>query len=157
MRDQPGTIKAKEFISESTKKIKNVLISVSLLAYIIIKGGLIPSSISSFGITLSIENQNSIIAGLGCIVIYMVVQLIYRLYLDYINWKMGYYNTIYLKFNEDGHIDQDEIEGKFHVPGIEKKELSRFFKWVDWNIRTQVIVEIILPVIFGIFTAINIL
>lgn len=63
--DQPGLFKVKDFISDRTRNIKNILVITSLMQIVIVRGGLIPNSISAFGIELSISNQSFIIGAIG--------------------------------------------------------------------------------------------
>jgi len=75
MSVQPGDILVEEILSEESKKTKDKLLLICTLSFGIVKGELVPNSISAFGINLTNIDKKYLIFSLILICTYFWVSL----------------------------------------------------------------------------------
>lgn len=146
-----------EILSQECKEIKNRLLSVLVVSLAIVKGGLLPKSISALGIDLTVDNSRNFLVKLILIVcIYFLLLFIQKAITDYIKWKMDFYTVISRKYESQGMISSEETTGRINVPGHNDK-IDSFLKIVEINNCVRIMFEIGLTVILAVISIILIL
>lgn len=152
----PGEVLVEEILSEECNSIKGKLLLSCTISFGIIKGGLIPTSISAFGISLSIENKKYLIFTLFLFCLYFLLKFITMVVSDYLKWKMKFYAAITAKYTEEGGILYNDTQGRLNVPGHNDK-IDKFLENVKKNNWLRSIYDVLVPILYGLITIIIII
>lgn len=156
MEKQAGEFLVERILSNRTTKIKEKLLLVITISLAIIKGGLIPKSISALGIDLTVDNTRSLVILSTFICIYFLLYFIQSSISDFIRWKMNFYAAISGEFKRYGEISGEETIGRLNVPGHNDK-IERFIKIIKVNNNIGIFFEIGLTIVISIISIILIL
>lgn len=74
-------------VSERSLQLRNKLLSVCVLAYAIVWGGLMPNEIPFLGLKINITNQGALYFGLSLILLYLFTQFWWRAEMEFLNNK----------------------------------------------------------------------
>lgn len=134
-------------LSTSTKTVRKSLLVASIISFLVVGAGLVPTQISAFGISLSPPNQAMFLATLLLIMLYLLVAFIVYAMPDFFIWKsriLDYKEREgeYVNSLTEEDYQQQKISGVKHPKWLYPKAYC--------VARCRAFFEFCLPVIFGL-------
>jgi hypothetical protein len=158
----PSSIRVKDPLSDVTRKERRTLLGACVIAYTIVKTGLVPSKIAAFGIDFTPTDQKSILSILSLIIFYFLIAFVIYSISDFTAWRLDFYNCILERIKDRKTREQDKrIGNKLSLSDIDnyvynQMERYRGFRYLGITSRLisffRAIFDLILPIIIGIYT-----
>lgn len=144
----------KDPLSEASRKERRILLGISLLSFMVVEIGLIPTKIQALGIVLTVANQNAFCKIMVAVLVYYIFAFVIYGLVDFFAWRIAYNRTLpTLPKKED-----DEMFESIRDNNNDGEELSRrswFGALPSRHARTlsvfHILFEIFLPVLVGLY------
>jgi hypothetical protein len=108
MAEAPGQIELRDPLSEVTRAERKILLLVSTVAVLIVKGDIVPSKIEALGIEFSDQNQATLVRGLGLVVAYFVSAFVVYAASDFLSWRLAVRNALIDWHRERQRLPEEE-------------------------------------------------
>ena len=154
--NDPITARAIDPLSDVTRKNRLGLLTSSLIAFLLVKVGLIPTKVNVFGFDLDSWDEISLVTMNLIVTVYFLVSFAVSAFSDYLAYRMSIfdadteddrkYEEFLQRQADDESTEQDSILAFRH------KTHSWIFKISKPLASVRVFVEFILPTLIGAYT-----
>jgi len=147
--DPSFEIRVRDPLSEITRKERRALLGVSTIGIIMVKTGLIPEKVATFGVQFSKTDQSSLLVIVAFIVAYFLISFVIYAGSDFVSWRIAVNSARqrWLRAAADNNAATNERE--FH-------ELAdNIFSWGQNSIRVswvRAVWELLFPFLSGLYS-----
>lgn len=154
----------KDQLSEVTRKERKFLLLFSVIAFIVIRLGIIPTKINALGIEFTLTNQNNLFLILALILAYFLFAFIIYSFSDYLKWKIEAKKSSESLFNYkpldlSGKINSRKIDSEYKILDTAIKEFEEYHLIYYFKsrvtFRTRRFFDYIIPILIGILVLIE--
>ena len=136
-------------LSETTRKERRALLAVSGLTFAIVLGDLVPTTISSFGITVAVGQQRVLLYLLASLNLYFLVAFISYAMADLTAWEATKRRLMW----EHARVMVDELEEEQHGE-VQDRGAAERWEAVRWErsrraYRYRKFVDFVLPIVIA--------
>src|SRR5215208_7776204 len=87
MAEVPSLVSKRDPLTPVTRKERSYLLAVSMIGIAIVKTGLVPSKIATFGIELDKPNRTALLLLLGLVTLYFLAAFVIYAASDFLEWR----------------------------------------------------------------------
>jgi hypothetical protein len=154
----PAAVLVADPLSEVTRKERRSLLATSAIGVLILRTGLVPERISTFGIEFSKADQTAVLRVLAIVVLYFLVAFVIYAFSDFVSWRITFRGAL-----REAHMErvQSELEGiSKETKDVTETHARRGRRWTRAARPTswaRTIFEFLLPVLVGSYAVIALL
>jgi hypothetical protein len=156
LRMDPTTARISDPLSPLTRKNRSWLLGISLLGVLFVQVGLIPETLSFFGTEFKQWDNTTLIVVAISVCIFYLISFIVSSMSDYYTYRMKI-------FSADTLDDQtyEELLHRWANDALTEQDKILLYRnrtnaWIynssNWLARARLTVELVLPIIFGIYS-----
>jgi hypothetical protein len=153
--ESTSEVRVRDPLSEVTRKERRYLLGISTLGFIMVKTGLIPAKITTFGIEFSETDQRSLLFIIGLVTLYFLISFVAYAGSDFVAWRIAINSTrlrLLGEIAEDReriypHEDSHKLQDRLFFLG----QLSHPISW------GRALLEFLFPFLFGLYMTILLL
>jgi len=139
-------------LAGTTRAKRRTLLALALVAIAVVKAKLVPTSVSTFGINLTADDQDTLLRILSWVIFYFLSAFLLYAIRDALVLRANYLGLVDKDLVQRG-TKADEIEQRamMHSMGFWKR--YRLLAWVSWTAAAfRWLLDLVLPVVLGIYT-----